>query len=318
MTTTEQKSLHDIRTIIEGLRSRYLKTERDQLFRAHLDRLLKCDANGNLIPEPVVYTSTGDTHGIVLVDGAGGGKTSLVRHALRTHPALQAASAETKPWISVRVPSPATLKSLGLEVLRRSGYPKISESRERWSVWNLVRQRLQELGTVVLWIDEAHDLFKPGASRETRDILDTFKILMQDEGAVIIVLSGIETLWQITSADEQVKRRFSKIGLPAVNATKDGALLWRLIEHFCASAELSVPARADLVERLIHASRARFGRCIEQLIHAIEVALLQGAETLDIQHFAEAWAMQEGCAPGENVFLSPRWSRIDLGAPSHV
>jgi len=315
MTTTEQTSPRDVQAFIETLRSRYVKTARDTLFRSHFDRLLKCDANGALIPEPVVFTATGETRGLAIVDGAGGGKTSLVNHGLRKHPALQPCAADAMPVIAVRVPSPATLKSLGLEVLRESGYPDVSERRERWQIWNLVRQRLRLRGTVVLWIDEAHDLFESASSREISDMLKTLKALMQGEGAVIVILTGIESLWRIASFDDQVKRRFGKIALPAVTSPADGERLWRLIEKFCARAGLEAPERGDLVDRLIHAGRARFGRCIEQIINAIEVALREGATRLEITHFATAFTMQEGCDPGDNVFLAPRWSQIDLDAP---
>lgn len=192
-----------------------------------------------------------------------------------------------------------------------SGYPDVSESRRQWHVWQLVRTRLALLGVVVLWIEEAHDLFRNSSQREVEDILKT---LMQGEGAVIVALTGIETLWQIASFDDQVKRRYSKIELPAVTGAADGGAIWKLIGQYCVKAGLEFPERGDLVERLIHASRARFGRCIENIINGIEVALINGDDGLHIRHFAEAWAMAEGCDPGENVFLSPRWLQIDLGA----
>ena len=46
-----------------------------------------------------------------------------------------------------------------------------------------------------------------GSTREIEDMLKTLKSLMQGEGAVIVVLTGSETLWQIASYDDQVKRR---------------------------------------------------------------------------------------------------------------
>lgn len=218
----------------------------------------------------------------------------------------------------MRVPNPATLKSLGLEILRQSGYPDVSESGKRWDIWNMVRHRMQRLGTVVLWIDEAHDMFRANKPQEIEDMLKTLKSLMQGEGAVIVVLTGIETLWQIASFDAQVHRRFSKVELNSVSAVSDGAFLMRVLAKYCANAGLEPSLPSDFVARLIHASRSRFGRCIENIINVIETALLAGEEVLDVQHFAEAWGMQEGCAPCENVFLSARWSQIDLNSPKSL
>jgi len=300
---------------IEELRKTYIRTPRDEMFRLHLDRLLKRGTDGCSLPEPVRFTATGETRGIALVEGPSGGKTSLVHHVLSKHPALQTDDPMRMLWIGVRVPRPATLKSLGLEVLRQSGYPHASASRKEWDIWCLVRDRLRTLGTVVLWIDEAHDLFRAGKAYQIEDILKMLKSIMQGDGAVIVVLTGVDTLWKIASYDDQVKRRYSKVTLPPVSSSKDEKALLGVIHHFSRQVGLEVDLSHDIVERLVHASRNRFGRCIENIVAALETAVLQGANGLDIQHFAEAWAMQEGCDRGKNVFLSPQWAQIDMSAP---
>lgn len=301
-------------TTVADLRGKYLRTARDDMFRAQLDRLLVSGPDGAPTATPKRYTATGETRGVTLVDGAGGGKTSLVHNALSKHPALQRNDAGQLPWVSVRVPSPATLKALGLEILRRTGYSDVSERRERWAIWNLVRHRLAMLGTVVLWIDEAHDVFLSGNAREANDVLKTLKSLMQGEGAVIVVLTGVEELWRITACDEQVQRRYAKLVLPPVSAAADGAMLANALRGYCAMARVEAPTDADLIERLIHASRGRFGRCLEAMINAIELAVEGRQNRLDMGHFVENFAMQEGCEPARNPFLSPRWSLIDLDA----
>jgi hypothetical protein len=303
------------RAKLERLRNRYVKTPRDAEFRDHLDRLLRSDPDGQLRAVPVTFNAAGDTHGIAISDGPGGGKTTLVKRGLATHPALQPTDARPMPVLYVRVPSPATLKSLGIAILRATGYGSVSERRERWSIWSLVFQRLRMLGIVVLWIDEAHDLFESASRREMADMLKTLKSLMQGEGAVIVILSGVETLWQAVMSDAQVQRRFSRIVLPTVTAAAQGREIRGLVRSYCAEAGLSPPqAEDDLVARLIHAARGRFGRCIEALIAAIEQALLEEATRLEIDHFARAYAMKEGCAPERNVFLAVHWARIDPDA----
>lgn len=302
---------HDAFAALGDLRGTYIRTPRDDLFRAHLDRLLKRDADGTLTAAPVTFTATGETRGIAVVEGPGGGKTSLVHHVLSTHPALQSDDPMRQTVFAVQVPSPATLKSLGLEILRASGYPEVSPSKKEWQIWTDVRHRLAMRGTVVLWLDEAHDLFRAG--RAVEDILKMLKSVMQGEGAVIVVLSGIETLWQIASCDHQVRRRYSKVKLPPVSAAKDGPALEGVIGSFSARVGLEPALEGDLVDSLVHASRNRFGLCIENTLAALETAVLQGAPRLETRHFAEAWGMQEGCNPGQNVFLSPRWAQIDLG-----
>lgn len=314
MTMDRQVPSREFRTVIDELRGKYIKMERDTLFRSIFDRLLRCDEDGNPIAEPVAWTATGETRGIVVTDGAGGGKTSLVRHALSKHPALQPSEDGTMPCVSISVPSPATAKSVGREILRATGYPSKAGNRTAQDIWDDVAHRFQLLGTVVLWIDEAHDVFPQRSKSEAPAILKTLKSLMQGESAVIVVLSGVERLWENVCFDDQVSRRYFPFALPQIGGAADCKRLWAILGGYCDRASLEPPIRGDLVERLAHAGRHRFGRCVEQMIDAIEVALRRGDAKLHSQHFADAFFAREGCSISENVFLAPRWSSIDLSS----
>ena len=303
----------EIHAIIDDLRGKYVPLARDVAFRSCLDRLLRCDADGNQISKPVEFTSTGETRGIAVFGGAGSGKTSLVHRTVGRHPALQPTDAALRPCVSITVPNPATMKSVGLEILKATGYPGSSDRRQTaWQIWTDVRTRFEVLGTIVLIIDEAHDLFPKPSKSEAPDILKTFKSLMQGDGAVIVILSGISSLWHNISFDDQVDRRFCKFELPPVATSADRKLVWGLLCHYSARAGIERPDQADLVERLAHAARHRLGLCIEQIINAIECALMRGDTKLDVQHFADGFFRQEGCTVADNVFLAPRWSSIDL------
>jgi len=104
------------------------------------------------------------------------------------------------------------------------------------------------------------------------------------------------------------------LSCPRVTLASNGDDLTSIIEGYCNQAGLQFQGTEDLLPRLIHASRGRFGRCIEYTVHAIEVALSRSHQALTRDHFAEAWGMQEGCSPGNNVFLAPKWAQIDLRA----
>ena len=93
------------------------------------------------------------------------------------------------------------MKSLGLEILSLMEFDGISARATAWQIWDAVRHRLSHRGVVVLWIDEAHDLFLCHSAREIDDILKMLKSLMQGETAVILLLSGTDRLADITSYD---------------------------------------------------------------------------------------------------------------------
>ncbi|MDB6180022.1 TniB family NTP-binding protein [Paracoccus fistulariae] len=292
--------------IMETLRARHVAAPRDAEFATHLDRLLCRDGAGKLTAEAVRFSNPPETRGILVIDGPGGGKSTTVAHALTRHPALQAGDRGRPAWLGVSVPSPATLKSLGFEILRDSGYPHVSGYRETWSIWDQIRSRLKMLGVCILWIDEAHDLF----CKDSGLILRALKSLMQGDEAVIVILSGTERLAEVIRSDPQVQRRFSTMQLRPVSAATDGEDFLDLIMAYAGLAGLRADLSADLVARLFHGARQRFGRSIETLLNAIETALGCGAECLSDDHFAQVWAMQEGCAPGENVFLVADWADI--------
>jgi hypothetical protein len=312
----DSKSLSTINAklaALDQLREKYVATQRDVQFRRYVDRLLQRDEQGNLVSKPRLYNKSGDARGIAVVEPAGGGKTSLVLHGLKTHPALQPRDALHQPWVGVRVPSPPTAKSLGLEILRATGYPSVPRSQTEYEIMGKVRHRFILRGTAVLWVDEAHDLFGAGSKFKVDVFLKIVRNLMQGEGAVSVVLSGIESLWQIASCDAQVTRRYWRLPLADVSPYSDRRALTKVIVDFSKIVGVRPPSDDDLVDRLVYASRNRFGRCIENILAALEAAALDDAEQLTINHFAESWGMQEGCSIGENVFLARNWAEIDLG-----
>lgn len=293
--------------ILQDLRKLRIDTPRNAAFLSHLDRLLCRDEDGRLLPEPLRFSANRETRGVLVIDGPGGGKTTLIARVLERHPALGGVAGGGARYLEASVPSPATLKSMAGILLHRSGYPVITTNREVWSLWETLRARLKALGYTVLWIDEAHDLF----CADRNLILRALKALMQGEEAVIVILSGTERLREIIRSDPQVQRRFSTLNLPPVSEATDGANFRQVIEHYCRIAGLEAPRETDLIPRLFHGARYRFGRGVETIIGAIERALEGNASQLDIDHFAEFWAMQEGCDLGGNVFLAPHWRQID-------
>lgn len=297
---------------IAAVMGKYITLERDRAFVAKLDRLLKRDEGGDFTGRPVTFTSTGETRGIALTGNTGSGKTSLVHRALSKHPALQPSKAAPMPLVSINVPNPATIKSVGMEILKATGYPEIHSDLPAWKIWSRVDSRLALLGTIVLWIDDAHDIFESKSKTDAQEILNHLRNRMQGTGAVIVVLSGLVMLWDNLCKDSQVKRRFARFDLPPVSTAADRKVLGKVLDHFCDTAALDRPEPGDLVERLAYAGQQRFGLCVEQMIAAIEVALMRGASRLTIEHFAEAYFEKEGCPAAENVFMAPRWSSIDL------
>src|SRR6056297_1131854 len=301
--------------LVQSLRKMHVPNERDEAVQKHLNRLLQVDDEGRPIAEPCRFTDNTETHGIVFIEAAGGGKTTAIRNVLQSNEALRMNPETGLPrYLEIQIPSPATHKSVGLAILEATGMTGVSSNAKAWEIWGAVRQRLGQMGIKVLWLDEAQDLVMAQSANDTETTLRTIKTLMQGENAVIPILSGTRRLGEITSFDPQVSRRFTKIAPTDLDHSTDQENIFGMIDAYCDEAGITARLPDDLAVRLMTGSRYRFGRAIETIVNAIECAIFDGEAFLTVDRFAEAWAMQEGCEPGSNIFLAPDWMSIPLDA----
>ncbi|WP_323777929.1 TniB family NTP-binding protein [Leisingera sp.] len=291
------------KSALERVRSLHIGSARDAEAAMHMTRLLATDEQGDLTPVVKRFTRTGETRGVMLIGGPGSGKSHLLERTLSKLTVLQEGEYGQPRYLGCSVPSPATFKSMTLALLAESGYPDANPRKEAWSLWQDLRHRLQLLGISVLWIDEAQDLF----CADRKLILRALKSLMQGDDAVIVVLSGTEDLAKVIRTDPQVQRRFTAMVLPDLVEQVDGDSFRDVITQYCQRVGLGAPIEADLIGRIFHGARYRFGRALELLLQAMEIAIGRGDEELDIGHFAAAYAMNEACTAAENVFYADHY-----------
>jgi hypothetical protein len=212
----------------------------------------------------------------------------------------------------MKVEAPATLRSLGVSILNKLDVHDVAERTKVYDIWNMVRFRLARRGISLLWIDEAHDLFGLNTSTETNNMFKMLKGLMQGDHPVVLVLSGTERLSSLTGLDPQVNRRFTKIRPEPLAFGVDNNRIEGLVKGYAAKASLEAALEGEDINRLIYASRYRFGRCVVNILEAIETALMDGAEVLTVKHFQDAWSKREGCSVDQNVFSAVEWMSIEL------
>ncbi|GLP85669.1 TniB family NTP-binding protein [Tritonibacter mobilis] len=288
---------------LERVRSLHIGSARDAEAAMHTTRLLATDEQGALTPVAKRFTRTGETRGVMLIGGPGSGKSHLLERTLSKLTVLQEGEYGRPRYLGCSVPSPATFKSMMLALLAESGYPVENSRKEAWSLVQDLRHRLQLLGISVLWIDEAQDLF----CADRKLILRALKSLMQGDDAVIVVLSGTEDLAKVIRTDPQVQRRFTAMVLPDLVEQVDGDSFRDVITQYCERVGLGAPTEVDLIGRVFHGARYRFGRALELLLQAMEIAIGRGDDDLDIGHFAAAYAMNEACTAADNVFYAENY-----------
>lgn len=302
--------------VVKYLRARYVRTGADAILREAFDDLFHKDASEAVIPEPALFGIEEEARGIIVTGATGAGKSTLLKRLLSQHPAFPGFGVEGAECriLSLRVPSPATLKSQGLAILEATDWPTRS-NRPEWAIWNDVRHRLNALGITVLHLDEAQNVGLNRSKEAVKQICANWTSLLQPPNPIVLILSGVRELLDLARTDDQTFRRFRKIHLGPISAAADGDRMTNIVYGYAELAEISPPPLdRDLIARLIHAARSQFGVAIEITIDAIEKALSARSTELSISHFAAAYALREGCEIKDNVFIAPNWASIQVDA----
>ena len=118
----------DINSPMDELRDLHIGTPSYRALRDNLARLFRAGPDGALTHEPVLFTRGTETHGIILIAGAGAGKTTDIREAIGSIQALSDNPETGVPrYIHVTVSSPATLRSLAVQFLEKLGLDGVGD-----------------------------------------------------------------------------------------------------------------------------------------------------------------------------------------------
>lgn len=303
------KKIRNVGDAIAQLRAHFVSTDRytaiDDQFQLLLQKRRADIREGR----------TTEARCIALIGSSGSGKTTAIERLCR----LNAASSKQRKndiseVVSLRVPSPATLKFVGQTILRSLGYDLRTE-RQAWYIWDLVRFHAKERGVLFLHLDEAQDLSARGTERERQAVVNMLKSLMQDQTwPVGFILSGTHELKEILNFDAQLGRRVFPIQLEPLDALNDGADVRELVSAYCDKSGLTADdalSSGDFTARLVHAAANEFGLVIELVIAAIEEALILEQQELTALMFADAFRRRSGCLDGLNPFLIDGFEHID-------
>lgn len=289
--------------VIRGLKATYLKTGRDDRFGEQLEACLLALA---------MHTATGlrdEAAGIVLLAETGAGKSRLIRRNVAKHKLFQGFLQEGVecPGIGVRCLQAYTLRVLATEILATSGYPVTTLRENR--AWVEVRDRLQHLGVLLLWIDEVNNLLTSANRPELKRILNSFKaILNHPQWPVVLVLSGTPECEAYLRRSSELCRRMRWSTLDPMEPA-DLPVLAGHVAGLCAKAGLEVPDGVVdwTAPRLSHAAGAQFGVSVDLAIEAIGIALVTGRSTIEQEHFATAYARRTQARADANPFVAPAW-----------
>lgn len=302
--------LAEVGRIVSDLRARFIVHEGYATLLREFDILL------HRRRADLMAGRTAEARGIVVVGSSGSGKSTALQRLFRKHPDVRCLDPNRveADVASFLVPSPATLKSVGLACLTGLGYP-LRRDRTAMITWELVHAHLEQRRILFLHLDEVQDLHINRGVNEMQAVVNTLKSLMQNATwPVGLVLSGTPALKQLVNLDPQLSRRLVPVEFAPISAHTHNVEISAIISSFARTAELAVAddlGRGQFFERLVHAGAAELGLTIELIIGAIEEALLRDAKHLDRDTFRRAFRRRSGARDALNPIVSDDWREID-------
>lgn len=306
------KSEKAIRKIVQDLRSAYVPNDAYRKLQTYFRMLLEQRR------ADMADGSASKQRGVVLIGRSGSGKTTAIQHLIRSNRGVICtdASQEICEFISLQVPSPATMKFVGTAVLQAAGYP-LTRDKSASTIWDMVRQQLMARRTLFRHLDEAQDLTRFQTENERRSVVNTLKSLMENSRwPVGLILSGMPEFKSIINQDPQLARRLYPVEIDRLNEFRNTGAVIDLVGRYAARAGIGVDvelAGENFAQRLMHAADYEFGLMAEFVVQAITRALSrEGLETkLNLRHFADVFHMRTAAVDGLNPFRAGDFRRID-------
>lgn len=257
-----------------------------------------------------------EARGLALIGESASGKSTALNHLFSSHGDLQLleTGVERADVASFLVPSPASLKHVGMSCLNGLGYP-LRRDRAAGIIWELVWNSLKRRETLFLHLDEAQDLYVNSNVRERQSVVNTLKSLMQNkEWPTGIILSGMPNLRDLLNLDPQLARRFVPIHFSSIGEATDRNHVAKIVQQYTKAAGLVCVGEVsdiDFIRRLIHAGASQLGLTIELIIAAIEDALLTSENELRVENFVNAFRRRSGCIDDFNPFVRADFREIN-------
>lgn len=296
------------------LRQRFVRTTQQS---AILNKLLLLHEERNALAAMGTLTKI---DGMALLAPTGSGKTRTLEWVFTELKRMMSTGADHRHdlrVVSVRMPTPATLKTAAEAVMKEVGYPvslRATTETNATDRWTQLRSILKELRVTVLHFDEAQDIWGNANKPQRKSVINTLKSLSQNkEWPFIVVLSGTEELKEMVNQDAQLGRRLKPTELLPLKKSTDARTIRSVISTYAEEAGLTGFEQLDahFLDRFLIACSNRLGIAIDLIIGAIQQAVLLGDTHMTDRHFAKGFTHITECDAAMNPFISADWQKIN-------
>jgi type II secretory pathway predicted ATPase ExeA len=261
-----------------------------------------------LILEKAKYIKhLGGCDAVLVIADSGGGKSTLCRRIQQMWPDEELPHVTKRRVVTITIPKPCTSANLAKELLRGLGDPDCefgTAANNRKRALTLFR----ECGTLVLLIDNFHDIPEGRRMEGVRLIGNWFRDFI-DEANLVIVALGLKEAQNVMLFNNQIRRRAparTHIDYFSLDTPAQRSAWIRLLHEIDEAMPLASSSNlkdGDLASRIFFATQGIFGYLSGLLGRALVVTVERGSETISRDDFKKAFALQHGdVAVSENPF----------------
>ncbi|WP_108836160.1 hypothetical protein [Tateyamaria sp. Alg231-49] len=165
----------------------------------------------------------------------------------------------------------------------------------------------QGQGVVGIHYDECQHVFSAGA-KSNAVFLDSFKSMMKEpRWPLMLILSGVPTLSDYVGSYQQLDALMDPVHFDEINLKYDEDEIVKLLFTYAEKAEIDIAqlVTKNFLSRLDYACVHRWGLVIELFIDTLTKAKLEGKGELELEDFAEQFALRTGTTKEYSPFSEP-------------
>jgi type II secretory pathway predicted ATPase ExeA len=229
---------------------------------------------------------------LLLVGESGAGKTTILEDYLSEHPTSETVDGDIRPVVVVETPQRPTRRQFVAAIMSSLGY----RAKDDWNIKQIIDRistYCEELHVGVLLIDEAQEIFENKSEETQREISEFIKSLL-NTCRMQIVLAGLPSLLKLGEFKQLRRRLEPPIKLVPYNwSTIEGRVEFlAILSFFEDKAELPKPSNLadhDSAKRIYCATGGHVGLVSKYLSQALDIALQEGLQRIDLAVLARAF-----------------------------
>ena len=299
----------------EKLRAKYIVSARDEDVDLEAAELIdSCTQRKNPLL-PFSGTNRPEATGFVIIAESGAGKTRALQHFLENSAFFQGYGIKDSDCQLIRIsaPSPLTLRTLGMAVVRAM-YRTKREYKES-EAWPRAHFLLEEKMILFILIEDIqHVLHQENNDDEIQEIIDTLKNLMNNqEWPVYLIMTATKEIKPFLELDWQLRRRLKYVEFGPIDAVVDYDHLTTAMAEYGKMAKVTVDItkNREMLARLCHAANYQMGYAFEIFVDALLVCIGDRRRKLTKNDFADAYSNRITEPLLLNPFLADDWQSIN-------